>query len=803
MRYHLPDLPPSGSPFMQRSAIRVAPLALPRAWLGRNASLLAPVALATLALVAPAWAADEKVASEGILIGQVLILIVVGRALGEAMLRIGQPAVMGQLLAGLLLGPSLLGVVWPQAEHFLFPKAPEQKAMLDGLAQFGILMLLLLTGMETELALVRGVRRAALSASLSGITLPFCCGFLLGHFLPDQLLPDPQQRMVTSLFLGTALSISSVKIVATVVRDMGFLRRNVGQVILASAIVDDTIGWIIIAITLGISGQDTFSWLGLAKSVFGTLLFLAFSFTFGRRLVFKLIQWSNDYFRGEAPVIATILAIMGAFALITQLIGVHTVLGAFVAGILVGESPILSEEIDRQLRGLVAGLFMPVFFGLAGLSGDLTQLNTPDLVLLTAGLIAIASIGKALGAFTGGWFGGLTIKESTALAMGMNARGSTEVIVATIGLSMGVLSPTLFTMIVTMAFVTTTAMPPTLRWALARLPLRKEERERLEREEFEQRAFVPHLERVLVAVDASANGQLASRLAGLLAGLRGMPVTVLGIGDAKNLPTGTSARAKKAAAEAASEADEQAVAAVEVITSAADAVETKDDATPKIEVIKRQRTAVLEKAIIDEARLGYDLLVIGIEETVASRGGFHDTVSKLVRDFDGSIAIAVARGVHAKDPLDEKLKILTPVTGNENSRRGAEVAITLAKAANANVAALSVISREARNKRQRREEAKAIVKEIEEIAKHQQAQVKTTVSIDVSADDAILQAAHRDGYDLIVMGVSRRPGETLAFGDVATALLKSAKCSLLFVSPQTGTAAKSTARGPQQAAAAV
>ena len=350
----------------------------------RLVQALALSALVTVLAVAPAWCAEGRAApSEGMLIGQIVLLIVVGRLLGEGMLRLGQPAVMGQLIAGILLGPSVLGALWPEAQHFLFPKVPEQKAMLDGIAQFGILLLLLLAGMETELSLVRDVRRAAFSASLAGIALPFACGFALGYFLPERMLPDPNKRLITSLFLGTALSISSVKIVASVVRDMGFLRRNVGQIILASAIVDDTIGWVIIAITFGLAGQENFSWLSVVGNVAGTLLFLAFSFTLGRRMVFKIIQFSNDHFRGEGPVIAAILVVMGLFALITQAIGVHTVLGAFVAGILVGESPILTEEIDRQFRGLVAGLFMPVFFGLAGLSADLTVLKDPELALLT------------------------------------------------------------------------------------------------------------------------------------------------------------------------------------------------------------------------------------------------------------------------------------------------------------------------------------------------------------------------------------------------------------------------------------
>src|SRR5437588_2204507 len=161
--------------------------------------IIALAAIVTAVAVTPAWCAEARPgASEAQLIGQIVLLIVAGRLLGEVMLRLGQPAVMGQLIAGILLGPSVLGALWPDAAHFLFPKSPEQKAMLDGIAQFGILLLLLLAGMETELALVRGVRRAAFSASLSGIVLPFVCGMLLGHFLPDALLPDPNKRLITS-----------------------------------------------------------------------------------------------------------------------------------------------------------------------------------------------------------------------------------------------------------------------------------------------------------------------------------------------------------------------------------------------------------------------------------------------------------------------------------------------------------------------------------------------------------------------------------------------------------------------------
>src|SRR5664280_814902 len=207
-----------------------------RFW-GRIVWLFAPLAALTC-LPERAWAAGEahKGASELLFVAQIMVLMLVGRLLGEVMLRFKQPAVMGQLIAGLVLGPSLFGLVLPDIQHGLFPNNPEQKAMIDAISQLGILLLLLMTGMETDLKLVRQSGRAAVLASLMGLLVPFACGVALGYYLPDSLLPYPHKRLVASLFLGIALSIASVQIVASVVREMNFMRRNVGQVIIASAI---------------------------------------------------------------------------------------------------------------------------------------------------------------------------------------------------------------------------------------------------------------------------------------------------------------------------------------------------------------------------------------------------------------------------------------------------------------------------------------------------------------------------------------------------------------------------------------
>jgi Kef-type K+ transport system membrane component KefB/nucleotide-binding universal stress UspA family protein len=721
-----------------------------------------------------AWAAGppgEAGPSLAIFVAQLLVLMLVGRLLGEAMLRIGQPAVMGQLIAGLVLGPSVFGLIAPDWQHFLFPPAKDQKAMLDAIAQFGILVLLLLTGMETDLRLARQSGRASVLTSLTGIVIPFLLGVGLGEMLPDSLLPDPGKRLITSLFLGTALSIASVKIVATIVREMNFMRRTVGQVLLASAIIDDTVGWMITAVIFSLALHGAIDAFGVARSVIGTILFMGLSLTIGRRVVFFIIRWVNDNFASEHAVITAILLIMIGMAIVTDLIGVHTVLGAFVAGILVGESPILTKHIDEQLRGLIAAFFMPVFFGTAGLSADLTILSDPTLLALTTGLIVIASIGKFGGAFAGAAMAGLNWREALALGTGMNARGSTEVIVATVGLSMGALNGTLFTMIVAMAVITTMAMPPTLRWALARLPMRKEEKARLEREELEAKGFLPTVERLLVAVDDSSNGKFASRIAGIVAGSRAMPTTVMHIARKQRGKNGEEAAQEKA---------KEATETVQTVAKRADeAKKAEEKNAAPLDVTTKVETTVTPEAVAAEAEKGYGLMVVGVERTVARGNEFHADVAKLAAGFDGPLAIADARDGLLQEPLRSRLSVLVPVNGTEVSRRAAEVAIAVARTNRASLTALYVAPRGS-NKRSRQSE-EAILKEVATLAETYGLQIKTAVRADVAPDEAIVKETSRRRNNLVVLGVGKRPGDKLFFGDTAAALLEKSDKSLLFV----------------------
>ena len=735
-------------------------------------------ALAAALLVLPALAADgphAKGPSEATFVLQIVLLLVVGRLGGELMQRIGQPAVVGQLLAGIVLGPSVFGALLPGLHDMAFPHDPAQKSLIDGVGQLGVLLLLLLTGMETDVALVRRVGRAAASVSVTGVAVPFACGVSLGLFgLPDAMLPRPDQRVVTALFLGTALSISSIKIVAMVVREMNFMRRDLGQVIVASAIVDDTIGWIIIAITFGLARPGGLDALSLAVSVLGTVAFLVLAYGLGRRAVSMAIRWANDRLVSEFAVLTLILVLMGASALTTDLIGVHTVLGAFVAGVLVGESPILTRPIEDQLRGLVTGLFAPVFFGLAGLGTDLGLLADPRLLVATLALIAIASLGKFGGAFLGGRLGGLSGRQCLALALGMNARGSTEVIVASIGLSLGVLDTTLFSMIVAMAVLTTMAMPPTLRWALARLPLGPEEARRLEREAFEAKDFVAGLERLLVVADARPSGRLASRLAGILGGRRGLPTTVMRLGGDDG-------------AEAAPDA--LAEAAESVRTGARGLSPSGAEVPDGFDVESRPLADLAAPdGIAAEAAKGYDLTLLGVEPAEAPDGGFSDAVAATVRALEGPTAVVVARGPHHAAPLDAPLRMLVPVTGSQASRHAAELAFALARPTGAAVTVLYVARRDGEpdgadpdRRRSHRALAADIFRDIDALAEQNGVRVrKAVVSGDATAP-AIVAHARRALQTVIVLGVGRRPGGAVLFGQTARALLDAAPQSLVFV----------------------
>lgn len=685
-------------------------------------------------------------------LGQLIILMLVGRALGEVMTRFGQPGIFGQLLAGVLLGPSLFGLLLPELHRLIFPDSEQMRTMIDAISQVGILLLLLLTGMETNVVLVRRRFKVVMATSLTGIAVPFACGLLLGFLIPQSLVPDEGRRLVTALFLGTALSISSVKIVAMVLMQVGFIRRDLGQLILATAILDDSIAWIMVSIIAGMATRGTIDVGQIGLSIAAAVGFLTISLTIGRKLVARLIRWSNDTLQTEFPVITIVLVVTFSMALMTDLIGVHSTLGAFVAGVIIGQAPILRGHIEQELRGLILAFFSPVFFAVAGLQMDLTTLASPVMIGLALIFVAIATVGKTLGALMGGHFAGLSWRESLAMATGLNARGSTEVIIATIGMSLGVLSETLYTLIVAMAIITTMIMPPTLRWALARVPMRAEERERLEREEAAESDHLSGMERVLVVADQSANGELSLRLAGAFAARQQMMMTVLEeTSDTEKSPDQHGASLARSAAETVDKRFAE-------IAKTSDADKGDKPARMPVETLIQQKVLVEAETGEAEVAKGYNLVLAGLDKPLTDDGlHFNEKLNLFLNAGDLPVGIMFqGRAMADGDGLPRH--ILVPTDGTQSSRLATEIAVALAHAAGARLTILHVIERDRQDNTARgfSHPEKSVLQQAYILARRHHVEAQLRELVDRHPNRIIRRMSQGGAFDLVILGADLR-----------------------------------------------
>ncbi len=499
-------------------------------------------------------------------------------------------------------------------------------------------------------------------------------------------------------------------------------------------------------------------------------------------MVAGIIVWVNDHMTIEVPVITAILLVMLSMAFHHRmLIGVHTALGAFVAGILVGQSPILTEQIEVQLRGFIFAFFSPVFFAVAGLGMDLRTLMDTTLLLFTVAVILVASVGKFAGALVGGRIGGLTLRESLALAIGLNARGSTEVIVASIGLAMGALSRELYTMIVAMAVVTTMVMPPTLRWMMARVPLGEDELKRLDKEDAEHLENLPNMERALVYVDDSANGRLAGRMGGLFAASRQLADHGCCILPArKRAPAGVTAAGGHVAEAASCLAQQGTDREGSGAAPPQPAVRTPHQ-------LVQAKPAGADDAIEREIAKGYDIAFVGVDhpiEEVTYR--FEDRLQRLIEAFTGPVAIA-SNGAGAAGPADVPLDILVPTSGSADARLATEIALALAKASGGTVTALHVFDPHEDTAllrgRARRLGMSVLVDAHRLVRKRSDVPVKglTATNIKLLRDRDPPGAAHGGRFDLLVLGTSLRQGEAKFLGPRTAMLLRGIRTPVLLV----------------------
>jgi Kef-type K+ transport system membrane component KefB len=395
----------------------------------------------------------------------VVVLFLAARLGGEVAARIGIPLHVGELVAGILLGPSLLGWVAPSAFETLFPSAAAQRSLLDIVSWTGVILLVLIGGLEARLGVLARARGAVLGSWIGGFALPFAAGFALGMLFPEALVPDAISRPVFALFIATAMSISAIPVIARILMDLDLLRTRVGAVIIASAVADDTIGWLVLSVVTGLAAGGAATD-GVLRILLLTGAFVVLAFTVGGVAV-RAAMKASARLRIPHANLSVMFAITFLFAALTQAIGVHLVLGVFVAALLLGRSGQVEPRVSAALREVGMGFFVPFFFAYTGIRVDLTMMQG-DALLFTILAVVVACLGKVVGGSLGARLGGLPRWEALAVGFGLNARGAMELVIASIGLSIGILNDATYSMVVLIAVFTTVMAAPSLRWCMER-----------------------------------------------------------------------------------------------------------------------------------------------------------------------------------------------------------------------------------------------------------------------------------------------------------------------------------------------
>ena len=394
-----------------------------------------------------------------------IAIILASRGLGYVFRWLGQPPVIGEVFAGIALGPSLLGRAWPQAQAFVFPA--DVAPYLGVLAQVGVILFMFLVGLELDTSLLRKRTQATVAISHASIVVPFVLGATMALWLYPRYSTADVPFTVFALFCGVSVSVTAFPVLARILTDRGMHRSNLGVVALTCAAVDDVTAWCLLAFVVGVAKVR------LDGAVLTTVLSLGFVVVMVagvRPLVSRAVRAQE--LRGAVPqgTIAMVFVAILASTLTTEWIGIHAIFGAFVLGAIIPHDSLLARELKRKLEDVAVVLFLPAFFAFTGLRTQVGLLDSLGGWLACLGIIGVASVGKFGGSFAAGRLVGMRARDAAAVGILMNTRGLMELVVLNVGLDLGVISSTVFAMMVVMALVTTLATTPILGLITGRQP---------------------------------------------------------------------------------------------------------------------------------------------------------------------------------------------------------------------------------------------------------------------------------------------------------------------------------------------
>ena len=400
---------------------------------------------------------------------QIAVLLGVAYIGGQILKRWNQPTLIGNILGGVLLGPTILGHWFPEFQILIFKPDQTQANMLSAITWVGLLLFLMEAGIDVNLNVLRRTGSQSFWVSAGGLVVPMLSGFMLGALIPDNFLVKPSDRFTLSLFLAVSMSISALPPIAMVLREKSMLRHKIGQIALGSAMIDDIVAWILVAVMTSLYITGHFDGLAAAKTSGAALMFLGISYAIARPLMTRFISWHNGISPGASAQLSVLIFFGITGGVITSWLGLESALGVFVIGILIGAAPSLQKNAVHALSLIVSAFLAPLYFGLAGLRLNLWTVLEWDTFSLLLAVLSVAFISKLIGVYLGASIAGLSKWERLSLGFGMNARGGTEIIIATIGLSIGLLPKEIYSIIVVMAIVTVIMAVPLMTWALSRV----------------------------------------------------------------------------------------------------------------------------------------------------------------------------------------------------------------------------------------------------------------------------------------------------------------------------------------------
>ncbi len=391
------------------------------------------------------------------------LMLLSAKLLGELFNKIGQPAVVGEIVAGIILGPTIFGSLLPYAFNWLFPQNNGVKVALDGIVNLAVILLLLVSGLEVDLSVVVKEGKTAFLTGIMGIIIPFALGFTGAYFFPHLLgIKDDNLKLAFALFMGIALSISALPVIVKTLMDLGIFKTEIGYIIVAAAMFNDIVGWLIFSVILSMIGANNHG-LTFNQTLILLITFTLFVLLILRKIINKIIPWIQKNLNFPGGVLNFILILGFLSAAFTEYIGIHAIFGSFIMGIAIGDSVHIKEKTKEIIQQFITNIFAPLFFVSIGLTVNfITNFN----FLIVAVILIFAFFGKVIGCGIGARFAGLNKNDSLAIGFGMNSRGAMEIILGILAFQYGLIHANVFVALVIMALVTSVSSAPFMKYFL-------------------------------------------------------------------------------------------------------------------------------------------------------------------------------------------------------------------------------------------------------------------------------------------------------------------------------------------------